>query len=127
MPLCPHCATGIEVADEDLIVPNHYWAILYKLSSLVPSQAHCDAWLDENGYDDKTALRVAQAMDNVLWADEKIGGWYTLKMNGTKEARTYYKKIVLTWYSWMGREIQGSQQNGHRAGTSMTVKKGTRY
>lgn len=127
MPLCPHCSTVIEVADEDLIVPNHYWAILYKLSDQVPSQAHCDIWLDENGYDNDTALRVARAMENVLWADEVRGGWYTLKMNGTKEVRTYYKKIVLTWYSWMGRENQGLRRNGTGSETSMTVKKGTRY
>lgn len=123
--ICPHCAAVIEVTDEDLIVPNHYWAVLQKLSNVVPSQAHCDAWLDENGYDDETALRVARAMDNVLWYDDERGAWYTLQTDGKKDRRKYYKRIILTFYNWMGRENQGLndlRRNGSQVGSSMKVK-----
>lgn len=123
--ICPHCASVIEVADEDLIVPNHYWAILSKLSDAVPSQVHCDEWLAENGYDDEMALRVARAMDNVLWYDSDRGAWYTLQADGKKERRKYYKRIILTFYNWMGRENQGlggQRQNEQRPGRSMKVK-----
>ena len=127
---CPHCGSLIDLADEDLIVPNHYWAVLQKMSSEVPSQAHCDRWLDDNGYTDEQALRVARAMDNALWFDAARGAWYTLTADGTlgkKEKRKYYKSIILTFYGWMGREPRQGGSNGQRSESSMITKKGGNY
>ena len=105
MPLCPHCGVLIEPDDEALILADTYWAVLTKLSDQVPSEAHCDDWLADNGHDYATALRVARAMDNALWYDSDRGAWYTLTTDGKKEKRKYYKSIVLTFYNWMAREL----------------------
>jgi hypothetical protein len=114
MPVCRECGSRDIEPDaptEDLVVPNHYWAVLFRISNQIPSQAHCDTWLDENGYSDEMALRVARAMFNALWHDEEREAWYTLQVEGKKEKRKYYKVAVLTWYSWMNLE---ARRNGSR-------------
>lgn len=108
MPLCPECgALFTEKTDDD-----GYYAILATLSDRVPSEEHCDDWLEAKCISDDVAEQTATSMLASLRYDIKKGVWH--------RGKAEYVDIWATFRSWCLRDLR---QNGGRAGTGMRVKK----
>ncbi|KKN13752.1 hypothetical protein LCGC14_1003020 [marine sediment metagenome] len=110
--VCQDCGSPNVVTNGEA-PPDDWYSILVTLSDRVPSEDHCQAWLDSKGIPDEVAEQTATSMLASLRYDKKLGVW--------KRGKTEYVQIWATFRSWCLRDLR---QNGQRPGTSMKVKEG---
>ena len=113
--VCHECGS-LNVGTDGEPPPDDWYALLVTMSDQVPSQEHCEAWLDSKGLSDEAADAVAISMHASLRYDPKKQAWM---YNGKPRY-----DIWRTFQTWMNREVR---RNGHQAGTSMIRKEGGRY
>lgn len=114
MPVCRDC--GSVDIEPDAPSEDGYYAILTTLSDQVPAEQHCDDWLESKGIGFDEAEQTATAMLASLRYDVKKAVWV--------RGKTEYVQIWAVFRTW---SLRGLRENGRQAGSSMTVKKGTRY
>lgn len=110
--VCKDCGSTNVVSNAER-PSDGYFSILATLSSEIPSEEHCDDWLEAKGISDDVAEQTATSMLASLRYDMKKGVWH--------RGKTEYVDIWATFRSWCLRDLR---QNGGRPGTSMRVKEG---
>ena len=123
MPACRDC--GSVNIEPDAPTEDGYYSILATLSDQIPSEQHCDDWLEGKGIGADEAEQTATAMLASLRYDPKKAVWV--------RGRTEYVNIWAVFQSWCLRDLR---QNGarskspygyHPAGSGLKIKEGGRY
>lgn len=113
---CRDC--GSTDIQSDQPADDGWYSILVTLSDQVPSEDHCQAWLESRGISDATVEQVATSMLASLRYDIKKRVWH--------RGKTEYVDVWAMFRSWCLRDLRQNSANGTggvRSGTGMRVKK----